>query len=432
MDRVLMRPLIAAAVTGLSLVLAGCGSSVGPTSPTPSAATPTEPTGRVTFWDISADGQPDPVYELLIAKFAADNPQVKVEAAWIAADTALEQIRSAANSNSAADVLRIDADWTARLAAEGSLQPLDDTPLTAEPRDFLPVAYASSVFADQQWAVPQDVDVTALLCNQRLFDEAGLTVPDTWAQIARDSPTMARTGANIIAAPVDTWGLLPYLYSEGGGLINTGQRTIDINDPGSVAGFQTALDLINNGVAVPPPERDALTDTQERFAEGRLACAVDGVETAQAALSSDEFGAASDLQVAPPPDGSRGGEANISGHNLAVFAGSENRAAAYELVQFLNSAERQEQIASASGRLPTRPDVYSDIDTSTRNGQLVSDFKPALDSARPRPSLPQLGEMMRSLDTQWRRMYTDQTTAAEGADQIALEWAQILPRDYTP
>ena len=425
-------PSIMAMALACALPMAvATGCSGGGSSATGASASAAAVSGTVVFWDTTAPNGQSAASQAIVNSMAQAYPNVNVEYTSVPAAEAEAKFSAAAQAGEAPDVIRAEASWIPGFAAAGYLQPLDDTVLAEDQDEFLPAALASTKVIGQMWAVPQDVDAPALLCNDALLAKAGATVPTTWAQVAEQAPKVTAQGATMIYGPPSGLFALPYLYASGGDMLDTEGKKVLINDPPSVAGFQTALDLIASGAAVKPNLLDAYTDQQTQFKDGRVACIINGAWSVGDALSGTAFTDPTNLSVNLPPSGVDPGASPMEGHSLAVYGGAQDKEAAYAFVEHMNSQAAQVQLAQEAGLLPARADAYTQVESTTPTGRFVALFAPVVQVAQAQPTVPQLRQMYAPLDEQWIRMYSGQASAQDGANATAAAWLTILPTDYT-
>lgn len=420
-----------AAAVALPLALAACGGS-SETGTSRSSVPASSVTGTITYWDTSDVTSEAPAFQKLIQGFEAKYPNIKVNYVNVPFAEAQAKFKAAAQAGDAPDVMRSEYAWTPEFAGLGYLEPLDDTALNTGLDDYLPAALASNQFQGQLWGVPQVADAPALLCNSSVLQRAGVPVPKSWNDMKDGAAKVKAIGATFTYAPPGAFFTMPYLYSYGGDLLDTTTKKILVNDPQSVQGFQTALDLISAGAAVSPDPLNANAVQQQLFADGLLACVVNGPWSIAKTLSGPGFTDPANLTINPTPAGSQKGASPIGGHNYTVYAGSQNKDADYLFIEFMNSEASQVQLAETLGLLPSRVSAFKDVETSSApTARYVTAFRPILDSARARPWIPELGQIFPPMDVEWIKMYTGQVTAQQGADSMAASWKTFLPTDYT-
>lgn len=418
-----------ALLAALPMALAACGGGDSGSETSASPANPSDVSGTVVFWDTSDSTNEAPTFKDLIKKFEAQYPNVKVDYQNVPFSEAQNKFKTAAQADNAPDVLRAEVAWTPEFASLGYLLPLTGTALDT-PDSYLPTPWSSNIYEDVQYGVPQVTDAPGLLYNKDLLQKAGVEVPKTWDDIKAAAPKLKAEGVDTLYSATGGYFTLPYIYSYGGNTVDPAAQKILINDPESVAGFQQALDLIDDGAAVKPDPNDAYNQQMAMFKEGKVAMIINGpwsvadIETGKAFKdNTDNLGVAT---TPAGPDGSQGSP--VGGHNYVVSAGTKNEAASIAFIQYMNSPESQATVSKELGLLPTQKAAYDLPDV--QNNAIVSAFKPVIDTATPRAWIPEGGQFFTAMDEEWINMYTGKATAQEGADAIAKAWTEFLP-DYT-
>lgn len=426
------RTTVTALAAAATVVLASCGSVPSSNQSSSASVEPSAVTGTVTFWDTSDANSEGPAFTKLVEGFRAEYPNITVEYVNVPFNEAQEKFRQAAEAGTAPDVFRAEVAWTPEFAAAGYLQPLTDTPLATGTDAYLPAAMASNEFDDELWGVPQVIDTTALLCNSALLTKAGVAVPKSWDDVKNGAAAVTGAGAAFLYGPTGGFFTMPYIYSQGGDLLDTRSREVLINAPESVAGFQTPLDLMAANAMVRPDPADPYNAQQKMFKEGQVACVTNGPWSIADTLTGPAFANPADLTVNLIPNGSKSGASPIGGHNYVVYAGSRDQQASFLFIDYMNSEQAQVQLAEEAVLLPSRKAAYTALaDSTTPSAKLVLSFKPVLDASRTRPTIPESGALFIPMNEQWLRMYTGATTAQQGADAIAADWLKFLPSDYT-
>ncbi|MGW3341970.1 extracellular solute-binding protein [Nonomuraea rubra] len=396
-----MRRLLpsAAAVAALVLTVSACGAGGGETAAPPAQVSdPSKVSGEVTWWDTTRPDSEGPTFQALIKEFQAKYPQVKVNYVNVPSDQAQNQFQTAAQAGTGApDVIRSEVAWTSQFASLGYLQPLDGTRAVDQPDDFLPGPLSSTKFNGKTYAVPQVTDTLALIYNKRLLKEAGHEEPPkTIAELKQTAlDVKAKTGAAGLALNVDSYFLLPFMYGEGGDLLDVANKKIVVNSPANVKAMETVADLISSGAAPKPATTESYANAMTALKEGKAAMIYNGPWALSEIYQGKEFQDKENLGIAPVPAGSVKAAAPTGGWNLAIYAGSKNIPAAYEFVRFMTTAEAQAKIAKEISLLPTRTSAYSNPDV--QGNADVAVFKPIMDTAVPRPWIPEGGQLFQPL-----------------------------------
>ncbi|AQZ64247.1 Maltose/maltodextrin ABC transporter, substrate binding periplasmic protein MalE [[Actinomadura] parvosata subsp. kistnae] len=388
-----------AAAVACVLAVSACGGGGGGTAAPPTQVSdPSKVSGEVTWWDTTRPDSEGPTFQALIKEFQAKYPQVKVNYVNVPSDQAQNQFQTAAQAGSGApDVIRSEVAWTSQFASLGYLQPLDGTRAVDKPDDFLPGPLSSTKFNGKTYAVPQVTDTLALIYNKRLLKEAGHEEPPrTIAELKQTAlDVKAKTGAAGLALNVDSYFLLPFMYGEGGDLLDVANKKIVVNSPANVKAMETVADLISSGAAPKPATTESYANAMTALKEGKAAMIYNGPWALSEIYQGKEFKDKKNLGIAPVPAGSVKAAAPTGGWNLAIYAGSKNIPAAYEFVRFMTTTEAQAKIAKEISLLPTRTSAYADPDV--QGNPDVAVFKPIMDTAVPRPWIPEGGQLFQPL-----------------------------------
>ncbi|MGW0486148.1 MULTISPECIES: extracellular solute-binding protein [Nonomuraea] len=388
-------------VAALALAVSACGGGGTTSSAAPSSAAPADPTqisGEITWWDTVRPDSEGPTFQKLIKEFEAKYPKIKVKYVNVPSDQAQNQFQTAAQAGTGApDVIRSEVAWTSQFAELGYLQPLDGTRAIDNEADYLPGPLSSTKYNGKTWAVPQVTDTLALLYNKRLLKEAGHDeAPKTMAELKQTAlDVKAKTGANGLALNVDGYFLLPFIYGEGGDLLDVQNKKVVVNSPQNVKAMTELQDLITSGAAAKPALQDSYANAMTALKDGKTAMIYNGPWSLSEVYQGKEFKDKENLGIAPVPAGSARAGAPTGGWNLAVYAGSKNIEASYEFLRFMSSSASLATVSSELGLLPTRSSSFDD--PRVKANQDVAVFKPILDTAVPRPWIPEGGQLFQPL-----------------------------------
>ncbi len=420
----------AAAAAALALAISACGGGGQGTGGTaaPAASDPASVSGTVTWWDTSDATNEAPVFQELIAAFQAKYPKIKVNYVNVPFADAQNKFKTAAQAGSGApDVLRTEVGWVAEFASLGYLAPLDGTPAVEKPEDFLPSAGASGKYNGKTYAVPQVTDTLGLLYNVKLLKEAGHEQPPaTFAelkQVALD--VKEKTDAGGLALNVDAYFLLPFIYGEGGDLLDVSTKKITVGSPQSTAGVKIVEDLIKSGATAKPAIQDSYTNAETAFKEGKAAMIFNGPWSNTDNLGGKVFKDDPDnFGIAPVPAGSVKAGAPTGGHDYAVYAGSQNLDASYLFIQFMASAESQAKVAGKLGLLPGRSSAYELPDA--KGNDMIGKWKAPMDKAVDRPWIPEGGQLFQPLVERYQKLANGESTAEQVTQDTAKAYQGLL------
>ncbi len=417
-----------ALVAALALAATACGGSDGGDDGKKSSNG--ELSGTVEFWDTSNDAE-KAFFKKVAEDFEKKHPKVEVKYVNVPFGEASNKFKNAAGGGSGApDVIRTEVAWVADFANLGYLAPLDDTSAVEDKDDFLEQAWGSTQFEGKTYGVPQVIDTLALFYNKELMEKAGVEVPESFADIKNSTEKFEKEGVTpFYLRGDDAYFVLPFLYGEGGDMVDADAKKITIDDPAGAKAFETIKDLVDSKAAL-TDVTDGWENMQKAFKDGKVAMMLNGPWAIEDTLAGKQFkGKEDNLGVAAVPAGSAGQGAPQGGHNLSVYAGSDNLDASYEFVKYMSSAEVQKRVTEELSLLPTRASVYEE--QTVKDNRMVQFFKPAVDKAVERPWIAQGNSLFEPLRVQLADVVSGKTEPKDAAKKAGEEYAKLLKdEDY--
>lgn len=415
------------AAFALALVAAGCGSS----DPSSGTTDPKNLKAELTWWDTSDPKNEGPAFQELIANFNKTYPNVKINYQSVPFGEAQNKFKTAAAAKSGApDILRAEVAWVPEFASLGYLYALDGSDLLADASDYIATPLSSDKYNGKTYGVPQVTDSLALLYNKKIFTDAGITSPPkTWAEVKTAAQTIkTKTGTDGLFINAGGYFLLPFIYGEGGDLVDPAGKKIVVNSANNVTGITAAQDLVKSGAAVKPPATDSYGTMMTLFKEGKVAMIINGPWEVASMKAAPTFGGLANLGVAAVPAGGAKAGAPVGGHNYVIWSGmaQDKVPAAVAFVKFMNSAESQAFLADKLGLLPTRKSAY-DI-AAVKDNPIISAFKPVVDAAVARPWIPEGGQFFGPLDELATKVLVQGSDPKAALDDVAKKYkAEVVP-----
>ncbi|WP_199549967.1 extracellular solute-binding protein [Streptomyces sp. N35] len=416
-----------ALVAAIALAATACGGDDGGDKGGKSAGG--ELSGTVTFWDTSNDAE-KATYKELAEGFEKLHPKVDVKVVTVPFGEANAKFKNAAGGNSGApDVMRTEVAWVADFANLGYLAPLDGTAALDNEGDYLEQAAASTKFNGKTYAAPQTIDTLALFYNKKMLKDAGVEVPASLDEVKSAAEKIkdksGKTGLYLRGD--DPYFYLPYLYGEGGDLLDTSKKEITVDDEPGAKAFAAMKDLVDSKAAITDAS-DGYNNQLNAFKDGEVAMAIDGPWSIEGALAGKQFKDAKDnLGVAPVPAGSARAASPQGGWNLSVYAGSKSLDASYEFVKYMSSAKVQQQTTEKLSLLPTRKSVYEV--QSVKDNQMVQFFKPAVDKSVQRPWIAEANALFEPIRLQMQQVLSGKSSPEAGAKGVGEAYKKLL-KDY--
>lgn len=423
-----------ALIPAVALALAACGGGSSttdkPAATTPTTASPADIKADLTWWDTSDATNEAPTYKKLIAKFNETYPNVKISYQSVPFGEAQNKFKTAAAAKSGApDILRAEVAWVPEFASLGYLYALDDTSLVKDQADFLPTPVGSTKFDGKTYGVPQVTDSLALMYNKKLFAAAGVEVPKTWAEMKTAAATI-KTKTKKDGAFLNPGGyfMLPFVYGEGGDLLNAADKKITVNSREAIAGAAIAADLVKSPGFVKPPATDAYGAMMKGFTAGNTAMIINGPWEVNNIKDAPAFGGLDNLGIAVVPAGSKRAGAPVGGHDYVIWSGmpAEKAAAATAFITFMTSAESEATVADELGVLPTRISAYDKV-----TNPIIGLFQPVMEAAVARSWIPEGGQLFGPLDEAATKILVLGQDPKAALDAVANKYKTEVVKTYT-
>lgn len=213
-----------------------------------------------------------------VDKFEAENPGIKLNLEVVSWNDVYTVVDTRIASGQAPDILNIDV--FANYASEGLLEPVSQWCPEELYNDFFPSFIAQSVMDDTVWAVPDLASARALYYNVDIFEEVGIEVPATWAELEDACQAII----DFYDGEIYPWGIdmttdegqaafAYYTWGNGGGFVDADGEWA-VNSAENVEAIEFALSLVENGYTNPNPATQTRYDLQDMFAAGKLAMCI--------------------------------------------------------------------------------------------------------------------------------------------------------------
>jgi arabinogalactan oligomer/maltooligosaccharide transport system substrate-binding protein len=418
-----------------TLLVAACTAQ--PSAPAPSASASG---GHILWWDISTLTGTLAADKGLAEQFVRANPGVTVDVVVMTPDEAHGRFDTAVQTAAEApDVITVESAWIPDWSARGYIARLDDTVAADGAQAVLPPLLPMEKWDGRTMAALRSADGLALLYNPTLMRKAGVGVPKTWTEVTAIAPRLTAMDVQTLYAPATGYGLLPWVYGEGGTLVDPEAKTINVSQPPAVAGLARRLQMQGIGVTVDdsslwtststPPNEVTTTAMRAAFRQGRVAMILDDESALPLIVGGPAFPSRQAVGVAPVPAGSVRASGPISATGYAVFSGSHNQQTAFAFVKYIQSAESQATLAEQLGLLPSRADAYT-ADVVAAD-PVIGKWLPVLKAGTALPQVQTQPTMLLVLDDNFRASLVGDESAQTAMDTVAASWQKDLNGGYT-
>jgi multiple sugar transport system substrate-binding protein len=387
----------------LAMLTAACGGGQAATPTTSAAAAPTEaptqaapteaapteaaatqaPAGEAVsldLWFHSGRGAERDALTTILDNFAAQNPNITVNAIELPEGSYNDQVQAAAFADTLPCLLDFDGPNMYNYAWGGFLIPLDDYVPADMKADFLPSIINQGTFQDGKlYSLGQFDSGLALYANKQYLQDANVRIPtldEPWTGDEFMAALNSLKALDGVQYPLDTklnygivgnewvsYGFTPVIWSYGGSLIDRDTyQTADgyINGQASVDAMSLIQSWYQDGLANPQPAGDT------EFTDG--VAAISWVGHWAYAGYNDAMG--DNLLLLPMPDFGTGPKTGMGSWNWGITSRCANPDAAWTVLDFILQPDQILVMTNANGAVPARRSALSQSELYGPNGFL--------------------------------------------------------------
>jgi multiple sugar transport system substrate-binding protein len=330
-----------------------------------------------------------------LAKFEKQTG-VKVNLQVIGWPDLLNKILAATTSGQGPDVLNIGNTWAASLQATGAFMPFDAAALGAVggKDKFVEAAFKTGgAEGKDPTSVPLYGLAYGLYYNKKMFADAGLKPPTTWAELTAAATKLTNPGKGVYGMAMEGGSYtesvhFAYIFGKqnGGSPFDASGKATFTTD-GMVNGVKQYVDLMSNKVVNPSSvQYKNGPEAPGDFAKGKAAMLMsqnNADNTLQAdGMKPSDYG----VVAIPAPAGGKDIASFVAGINLSVFQNTKNKDAALKLVKFLTSPEEQAILDKPFTALPVVKGGTVNFTTDKDEAKAFADV--LANKAEPLPLIP--------------------------------------------
>jgi multiple sugar transport system substrate-binding protein len=360
--------------------------------------------------------------------FEAANPDIKVTLVSGPYSATHDQIVVGAASGTLSDVVGLDGAWVNGLAKQGAIASLDPL-MDAAGYDREQIADIIQVDG-QSYMFPLASFVYPVFVNLDLAEAAGVTaMPTTRSEFAEAAKKMTNADANqfgwVLPLSLETPNgiqndMMSWVWASGGSMLKDGAP--DLENEAVVGMLDYVKGLNDAGVISPGIFAKKEQDKVEEFVNGRVGMMVGSLAWVNLIRERNP-----DLEVGisavPAVDGYEGKRGlPYASWGIGISEGSENKEAAWKLVEYLMSPEVNSKLVTIANAFPGNVNAAPDLSQADplfveafeifKQGYLANEFV----------GLPVAEELMRQMDVEVQKMLEGQQTAQEAAAATQTQW----------
>jgi len=437
-------PRIRALATGalaatLAIALGGCSTPAPTSAPPPapvdtttapaapgtsSAPVATSSAAKVTLNALFMQqaGYSQDQISQMVASYEAANPNVKVNATFVAYEALHDKIVTSAPAGTY-DVVLLDVIWPAEFATKGIVQDVTSRYPASWKQDMLGGAYSTAEYNGKFYGVPWGPSTKFFYYNKDMVAAVGATEADlaTW------------DGVLAVAKKIKTAGLSQYpiawswaqaeavicdygqLLGSFGGEFTDASGKLAVNQGPGVQTMTWMKQTIDDGLTNPGSTTFLEDDVQKALAQGDTAFGLNWESTWGALQDPAQSKVVGKMGILPTPAGPTGLRPGINGAMaLSIPAKAPNPDAAWDLIAYLTSQKVQDQYPT--GWPPNWKSSYEDTAVTSQAPELFKAAAIGYSSLILRPTVPNYNSASAALQTEIQNALLGSKTPQKAMD----------------
>lgn len=344
-----------AVVAVAALALTACGGGFDDGGEAGTSAPNTTPTDKTVQVLIGSSGQAET--DAVTSAVTAWSEESGIPAEVVVASDLAQQLSQGFAGGDPADLFYMSADQLNTFAANGSVLAYGDN--LANKDSFYPSLVSAFTVNDKFYCAPKDFSTLALVINDRLWAEAGLTdadYPKTWEDLAAVSQKLTSDDVVGLAFGPELQRVGVFMAQAGGSFVSEDGTQATLNSEENVKALTYVKDNLAAGNFAFSSDLGAGWGG-EAFGKEMAAMVIEG-NWITGAMKADFPDVA--YTVVELPRGPKG-QGTIQYTNCwGIAADADNTAGAQQLAEFLTTPERQMDFAKAFGVMPSVQSAQAD------------------------------------------------------------------------
>lgn len=281
---------------------------------------------------------------------------------------------------------------------------LEDLTLYADKEVFYKKSLDAMTYENKVLAIPRDVSNLVVYYNKDLFDKYGISYPNknwTFKDLLEKSLEFKKHGVFGISFETSNLFYLPYLMSEGGGILSEDLRTVIIDKPQSQKGLQFYADLRNKYNVAPKKSQSASATMAQMFLQKQIAMHLSGRWLVPKYREVADF----NWDIINFPNGDKGSIVPMDASGWAVCKQSKRKELALKFVQYLSSKDSIEKLTKSGLITPARIDVANSDIFLKGKPQSTQVFLEVIETSKPTPVSKDYREISDKIDTKLELLF---------------------------
>ncbi len=337
----------------------------------------------------------------VLTDFEVKNPDIKIDFMHIPQNY-FQKIHLLFASNTVPDVIFINNLYLPVYANAGVLEPVANS---VDLREYDENILKSLSWDGVLYAVPRDVSNLVVFYNKDLFDKYGVEYPRTdWTfeEFLTAAQKLTKDGAFGVSFEEEPLFFIPYLMSEGGGILSDDLSQVIIDAEKSKKGLQFYADLRKKYHVAPRAEESASATMAQMFLQGKIAMHLSGRWLVPKYREEAKF----DWDIVQFPKGDAGSIVPLDSSGWAVAKASKHKEEAFRLVDYLSSKDSIECLCESGLIVPARSDVReSKYFLDGKKPYSAKVFLDVITSSKPTPVSVSYREVLDKLSAKFEKIF---------------------------
>lgn len=291
--------------------------------------------------------------------------------------------------------------------------------------DFYPQVIKAMSWKNNLYGVPRDISNLLIYYNKNMFDKYKIPYPKqdwTFDDFLNTAKSLTKDTNN--DGKMDSYGFaldkrplfwLPFIWSNGGDVLNNNLDQFTLNSPQSIDGLQFYTDLRNKHHVAPSEKETGNTKSGQLFSQELIGMQFSGRWSVPTYRTSLKF----DWDVVPFPKGKKGSIVDTDSSGWCMSKSSKHKEDAWKLIEFLGSKEPIMKFSADGLIVPSRKDIANS--NSFLGGDKPKNSKAFLDiieSGRPMKTTPNWNEIATELETGLENIWSGEDDIKKATDKI--------------
>ena len=312
------------------------------------------------------------------------------------------------------DIVYCDSIWVAKFAAAGWLRDLSGKLSDRDRSDILPVEFQAGSYQGKLYRVPAFTDAGVLFYRKDLVREP----PETFEGLLHLATSLKTS---------DRWGFLwqgkqyeglvtvflEVLWGYGGEWIDPQTREVKLDSPQAIQAVNFLRSTV--GTVSPPAVTTYIEeDTRNIFQNGGAAF-LRNWPYVWTLIQRADGPFKEQVGIAPVVHApGQVSSATLGGWGFGISSFTREPERAWQFVEFVTRPEQLRQVQQRQGRIPSRRSL------------IPPEMLPVLESARPRPSIPEYAQASDILQRWLSAALTGRVSSEQAMKEAATETSQLL------